>query len=104
MKQKLIHTARSAAPLVLLLTVASAAHAQGLNAGLNQTTSTGYTILAWLRGIAIVGFMITFVWGCLECALESWREGRGRIFCSIACAIAAGVVQGVISGFYSATS
>ena len=104
MKERFIQTARTAAPVVLMLGFESAMDAQssgGLNAGLAQTTSTSYRILAWLRGIAIVGFMITFVWGCLECAFESWREGWPRLFASVVCAIAAGLVQGIISGFYS---
>lgn len=101
MKQRLISTARTAAPLILMLAIAGVASAQSGNAGLDKATSFGQTLLTWLRNIALVVFVGALVWGCIEAATESWREGRGKIFTSIGCAIIAGVAQAVISGVYS---
>lgn len=71
------------------------------NAGLDKATTFGQTILTWLRNIAFIVFIGALVWGCIECAVESWREGRGKVITSICCAIIAGVAQAVISGVYS---
>ena len=103
MKQKLISGARTAAPMLLMFAIATAANAQTGNAGLDKATSWAQTLLTWLRNVALIVFVGCLVWGCIEAAVESWREGRGKIFTSIACGIIAGVAQAVISGLYSTT-
>jgi hypothetical protein len=106
MKQRTISIARSSAPLVLLLACSVAMNAQqagdGNIAGLSTATRYLTNILSWLRNIALLAFVGALVWGCMECVLESWREGRPRIFAAIICAIIAGVAQAFIAGIYSA--
>lgn len=101
MKQRLIRTAHATAPIVLLLALATAAHAQSGLTGLDNAYAKGAQILTWLRNIALIVFVGSLVWGCIECAVESWREGRGKVFTSIGCGILAGVAQALISGLYS---
>ncbi len=101
MKQKLISGARTAAPMLLMLAIATAANAQSGNAGLDKASTFAQTLLTWLRNVALIIFVGCLVWGCIEAAVESWREGRAKIFTSIGCGIVAGVAQAVISGVYS---
>jgi hypothetical protein len=105
LKQRFISAARTAAPLVLMLAVAATeAHAQGGasgNAGLDKAYTFFQTLLVWLRNVAFLVFIGTLVWGCIECAAESWRDGRGKVFTSIGCGIIAGIAQALITGVYS---
>ncbi len=106
MKQKTISLLRSAAPLILMLTFSVAMNAQqgggGQVAGLSTAMQYLVNFLAWLRNAALLIFVGALVWGCIEVVVESWREGRPRIFAAILCAIIAGVAQAFISGIYSA--
>ncbi len=101
MKERIVDTARAVAPLLLMLAMATVADAQSGNAGLDRAYTFGQTLLTWLRNVALIVFVGCLVWGCIEAAVESWREGRGKIFTSIACGIIAGVAQAIISGLYS---
>jgi hypothetical protein len=108
MKTRLLSICRTVAPALLVLSFASLAGAQiqgtGLgsgNAGLDRAFQYGQTLLTWLRDIAFLVFIGALVWGCIESAVESWREGRGKVFTAIGCAIIAGIAQGLISGIYS---
>ena len=104
MKQNVYSLARSAAPLVLLLTFSTAMNAQAANGPAGLSTAMQYlaNIVSWIRNAALLIFVLALVWGCIECVTESWREGRPRIFAAIICAIIAGVAQAFISGIYSA--
>ncbi len=101
MKNRICNAARTSAPILLLFAISTVAFAQTGNAGLDRATTFAQTLLTWLRNVALIVFVGSLVWGCIECAAESWREGRGKVFTSIACGIIAGVAQAVISGVYS---
>ncbi|MFL6354098.1 MAG: hypothetical protein ACJ74Z_19910 [Bryobacteraceae bacterium] len=110
MKQKTVSFVRASAPLALLLAFSVAMNAQSLPtgpgtgnvAGLGTAMQYLVSILSWVRNAALFVFIGALIWGCMECVLESWREGRPRIFSAIICAIIAGVAQAFISGIYSA--
>jgi hypothetical protein len=103
MNKRLINAGRAAMPFLLVLAFTTALNAQSGNQGLDKALSFGQVLLTWLRNAALIVFVGALVWGCIEAAVESWREGRGKIFTSVGCAIVAGIAQALISGIYSTT-